>query len=212
MLGAIILPIVLLASSSVARWSPSGQPSSIVPGAYIIQVDSGALVKRGLSLGEVTCSPSPEAEPQLLTAFSCLQTVTSVLGQVEDSGFSYTVRQEFQGGDLFQGASIKVDIGVSASDLLQIPGVQVRTCNLGELAFSWKVDFAARSSAARLARATVPASLYAPNGRWSRRRGGRKSCQRKCSVGRRHATGHQLKVAAAGAAGDRQTRDRKLRQ
>ncbi|KAK4702246.1 hypothetical protein P7C70_g3978, partial [Phenoliferia sp. Uapishka_3] len=99
--------LLLLLSSVTAHWEPSATAGSLVPNAYIIQIDSSStstLVKRGLALGDL---------------------VDAVLGQVSDAGVDFTLRQQYAGGsDMFQGASIRVSDGVLPSDLLAIDGVQ----------------------------------------------------------------------------------------
>ncbi|KAL8283116.1 hypothetical protein RQP46_005894 [Phenoliferia psychrophenolica] len=105
MLASFVLPLVLLTSAVTAAWVPStDRKSNVVPDAYIIQVDSVALAKRGILP---------------------VDTIRMVLDQVSSVGILYTVRQQIEGGTLFQGASIKVSPGVTANDLLQVAGVNV---------------------------------------------------------------------------------------
>ncbi|KAM0746674.1 subtilisin-like serine protease precursor [Meredithblackwellia eburnea MCA 4105] len=101
-----LLVAALSAGNHVVSATPSfnNNSSNIVPNLYIVQMDTGALLKRGLSLGNI---------------------VSDVLTQITKSGCSYTVQQKFSSmPNLFSGASIKVKDGTTQADLLKIPGVK----------------------------------------------------------------------------------------
>ncbi|KAL8279362.1 hypothetical protein RQP46_008174 [Phenoliferia psychrophenolica] len=100
-----LLPL-LVATCATAATVPSGiNPSSIIPGAFIIEIGTSTLGKRDVG---------PFQDSPLVVA----------LGNVASAGLSYTLRQTYTDHpDLFHGASINVDVDVSVKELLQVPGI-----------------------------------------------------------------------------------------
>lgn len=131
--GAAFVVCTLATAPLAAAFKTGTSGSDVVPGSYIIQVNtsSAALSKRGMTPFTVRLSLNFSLflrnRVVLNGPLRATQALEHTLAAVSNQGVQYSIRQRFDAiPDAFMGVSMQVGDDVTMEQLAQISGVEVR--------------------------------------------------------------------------------------